>query len=331
MTIRGNRTKTALNKAQRARLKQIIQQSFNDREFRRLCLDLGISIHQLTGNTHAEHIQALIDELIRQNRLYRLLDYLQDKKPKSDIWHNVMRVPMMSDVPKRQSNGRLLLLIVLLAVLGSVLFIPYVLQQDANTALFPTLTVEPAATLLLVNITPTVTSTPESTTTAITPTDPKPNSSATSTTVILEQTAVLPTLTYTPPPASVTSTPTTIITPTVEAIVQAIMLQTVNVRQGPGTNYPVVQIITGGEQIPVVAQHEARNGLWYIVMLSDGTNGWVSSRVSQLNDEAAREFLPPVSTVPTVPLDSSARTTPIAPSIPNETDPDGSLRATPGT
>ncbi|MEM7118875.1 MAG: SH3 domain-containing protein [Chloroflexota bacterium] len=314
--MRGTHTKTELNELQKARLHQIIQQNFNERQFRRLCLDLGVSIHQLNGDTPKEHIQSLIHHHTRQKTLYKLLDYIQDTHPTIDVWHNVIRMPMMSTVPRAKSNRRLVLLMfLLLGVIGIVGSFFYLRLETAVVP--PTLAVaniiDPTTTLAAV-IQPTTVSSPTSTPTTTATVQPSTSATAPAT----------ETTTTTPFP---TATTTAVVSPTVQP--QLTTQETVNVRQGPGTNYPIVTVVDENSTLPVVAQHEASNGQWYIVALADGQQGWVSSRVTELIDPETLTQLPPVSTIPAVPF-----AVPATAVIDNNSNDaggtiDGSLRATP--
>lgn len=86
---------------------------------------------------------------------------------------------------------------------------------------------------------------------------------------------VIPTATPTPTP---TTPPTATATPTPTPVIpQAVTDITVNVRSGPGTNYPVIGALTPAEPVTVTGQNEA--GSWWHIRQADGTLGWVAGSV----------------------------------------------------
>jgi uncharacterized protein YgiM (DUF1202 family) len=85
-----------------------------------------------------------------------------------------------------------------------------------------------------------------------------------------------PTLTSVPPTATLSPTPT--LTPTVSGIVTS--LQAVNVREGPGTEYNIVDAINPGTGVVVVGQNP--DGTWLNVRLEDGREGWMSQRLLRI-------------------------------------------------
>jgi len=87
------------------------------------------------------------------------------------------------------------------------------------------------------------------------------------------------TLTYTPTP-SPTATNTGIPTPSTP-IVQA--RAELIVRLGPGTNYPSINTIPNGMMLDIVGMSE--DGRWYLVLLPDGSDGWVLSSRSFVNPQ----------------------------------------------
>ena len=83
-----------------------------------------------------------------------------------------------------------------------------------------------------------------------------------------------PTETQTPEPVA-TETATALPAPRVVAKAQA------NLRQGPGTGYPVVGSMAGGEQADVLARNA--DGTWWQVALASGTEGWVNASLVTAN------------------------------------------------
>lgn len=54
-----------------------------------------------------------------------------------------------------------------------------------------------------------------------------------------------------------------------------------NMRQGPGVLFPVVQILDGGQELEMV--YRWREGLWVAVRLPDGKMGWVNATYLNAN------------------------------------------------
>ncbi len=82
-----------------------------------------------------------------------------------------------------------------------------------------------------------------------------------------------PTPTPTPQP---TMTPTPTPTPT-PRVVLARISRTINVREGPSTNYRVLTQARAGDEFTVVGKN--REGTWWQIRLSDGSLGWVLGRL----------------------------------------------------
>jgi uncharacterized protein YgiM (DUF1202 family) len=89
-----------------------------------------------------------------------------------------------------------------------------------------------------------------------------------------------PTLTSVPPTATLSATPT--LTPTVSGIVTS--LQAVNVREGPGTEYNIVDAINPGTGVILIGQNE--DGTWLNIRLEDGREGWMSQRLLRIEPTA---------------------------------------------
>ncbi len=66
------------------------------------------------------------------------------------------------------------------------------------------------------------------------------------------------------------------------ATVSAVAL---NVRQGPGTNYAVINALHAGDQVAVTGRDAS--GGWYQVRLGSGQAGWISAAYAQLAGDAA--------------------------------------------
>lgn len=86
-----------------------------------------------------------------------------------------------------------------------------------------------------------------------------------------------PTATSTDIPTQTPSnTPTSIPTETSTPATPIVQMRTdLTVRLGPGTNYPVVETLPNGITLDIIGRSE--DGRWYQVLLPDGSDGWVSS------------------------------------------------------
>ena len=67
--------------------------------------------------------------------------------------------------------------------------------------------------------------------------------------------------------------------PTVTVAVDAL-----NLRQGPGTGYTIVDVLRSGDSATVTGRDAA--GTWYQVKLADGRTGWVNGSFVQLSGDA---------------------------------------------
>jgi hypothetical protein len=79
----------------------------------------------------------------------------------------------------------------------------------------------------------------------------------------------------------VTETATVEAAPSITGVVQS--SQSINVRSGPGTNFQSIKSLLPGTSVEVLGQNA--DGTWRNIRLSDGTEGWVSA--SLLNVEEA--------------------------------------------
>lgn len=112
----------------------------------------------------------------------------------------------------------------------------------------------------------------------------------------------LPTATPTPMPPTATPTPTLAPTDTpspspTPAPAASVTGDSINVRSGPGTVYPVVAQAKKGEALPVVSR--TQDGVWLEVTLADGKQGWVSAKLVTLNVPV--ESLPIAKVIPPTP------------------------------
>lgn len=76
---------------------------------------------------------------------------------------------------------------------------------------------------------------------------------------------------------------------------------TVNVRAGPGTNYPIIGALTPGNVLPVTGRNS--QGTWWQVQLAAGQSGWVAGSVVEARDvegvPIAQAPAPPPEPTPT--------------------------------
>jgi uncharacterized protein YgiM (DUF1202 family) len=62
--------------------------------------------------------------------------------------------------------------------------------------------------------------------------------------------------------------------PTADPTIAIVTTDTLNVREGPATTFPVITTVANGTELTVVGRDEANN--WLFVQLADGTEGWVT-------------------------------------------------------
>ena len=89
----------------------------------------------------------------------------------------------------------------------------------------------------------------------------------------------LPTATYTPTESPVPPTPSDTPTPRPTAPVIGVIQsqQTVNVREGPGTNFSALTSLDPGTGVEVIGV--SADGDWTNILMDDGSQGWVSTRL----------------------------------------------------
>ena len=144
-------------------------------------------------------------------------------------------------------------------------------------------------------------------------TQPPAQSAAPTATPVLA--AAAPTAT-TPPTATSTSTPLPTYTPEPRPMVAA--GKQINVRGGPGVNYPVVGAMSNGEDALIVGKNPA--GDWWQIELSNGILGWVYDAIVSLKGDAAG--VPVASDIPAPPPTSVPAAPPTATTPPQPAGPD---------
>ena len=111
------------------------------------------------------------------------------------------------------------------------------------------------------------------------------------------------------PTATPQATATPVVAPTPYVEVQS---DTLNVRLGPGTDYPVLGQVVLGDRFTLVGRNEA--GDWLVVCCVDEQAGWVTAR---LVSTAADVGLLPVGLAPTrVPTATALPTVAATPTVP---------------
>ena len=100
-----------------------------------------------------------------------------------------------------------------------------------------------------------------------------------------------------PPTATLPPTSTSSPTDTPEPKPMVAAGKQINVRGGPGTNYPVVGSMSNGEDALIVGKNDA--GDWWQIRLSDGILGWVYNAIVSLKGDVAG--VPLAANIPTPP------------------------------
>ena len=102
---------------------------------------------------------------------------------------------------------------------------------------------------------------------------------------------------------SPTNTPVPTALPVETGQTGVVSVVVLNVREGPGTAFPVVGTVTQSTVVEVLARNE--NGLWWRICCIANTekNGWVSAQFITPNFEAARtnELIPLAAEIPAAP------------------------------
>lgn len=129
--------------------------------------------------------------------------------------------------------------------------------------------------------------------------------------IFLQKTATAEALTATArPPATATATPTATSTraastPTLRAPspLAEVLVEGLNIRSGPGTNFAVVARGTFGQQLPVTGQ--SGNCAWLQVLLEDGSDGWISGAAAYSSLNVACSVVPGARAAAAIPTPSA--------------------------
>ena len=77
-----------------------------------------------------------------------------------------------------------------------------------------------------------------------------------------------------------------------------VLTRALNVRSGPGTNYPVIGALKQGDEVAIVGRHSA-SGWWQVALVS-GKTGWVSGSTALVKVNGTTDKTPEVA-APAVP------------------------------
>jgi len=97
--------------------------------------------------------------------------------------------------------------------------------------------------------------------------------------------------------ASLDQSPT--LTPARDGAILRVVLSSVNIRSGPGTNYSIKGNLNHDETVKVIARTES--GEWYNVKLDNGQTGWLGARVTEPLNQQAFLQVPIAVTIPASP------------------------------
>jgi hypothetical protein len=137
------------------------------------------------------------------------------------------------------------------------------------------------------------------------PATPNVEASPTATLTPTPEATITPTLTLQP---TATATPTPVATLPAPSDVGTVASAVVNVRAGPGTNYPILMAVRGGDTFRVLGQDAS--GSWLYILLAGGRTGWL---FRPLTDYAASA---PLVTAPPPPTPApTAQPSPVSPPI----------------
>ncbi|MEO8396871.1 MAG: SH3 domain-containing protein, partial [Chloroflexota bacterium] len=101
------------------------------------------------------------------------------------------------------------------------------------------------------------------------------------------------------------TTPTTSVpAPSVDPPSVTITSDNINLRGGPGTNYPIVGAARLGDSFHVEAQSLSGGQLWYLVTISGARSAWIFSTLVQLSP--ANALISPAATIPPSPMPTAS-------------------------
>jgi hypothetical protein len=116
------------------------------------------------------------------------------------------------------------------------------------------------------------------------------------------------------PSATATAEPTaTIPPPTPAPPLVRVVFNLVNLRRGPGVDYPTMGSVAGGEVLEVVARNDDEADLWYLVLTEDQRVGWIAEEVVQPTSTEALIVVPVAATIPPTPILAPTATVTVTP------------------
>ncbi len=93
-------------------------------------------------------------------------------------------------------------------------------------------------------------------------------------------------------------------TPAPSAPIAVVMGDAINLREGPGTNYPVVGSAQNGERFEILARSGSGANLWYVIRRGQNGTAWVYGSIVQIEPENA--IIPAAATIPPPPPTETA-------------------------
>lgn len=118
------------------------------------------------------------------------------------------------------------------------------------------------------------------------------------------------TLTATPSATKTPLPPTATLEPRVRVLLNSVFL-----RRGPGTNYGQLDTLAQGEEVSVTARFGEGDTGWFEVRTAEGVVGWLSASVVQLVGELALLSVPTASAIPPTPTPTATPTATATPVI----------------
>jgi uncharacterized protein YgiM (DUF1202 family) len=101
----------------------------------------------------------------------------------------------------------------------------------------------------------------------------------------------------------------TAIPPIVDPPAVTIMSDGINLRGGPGTNYPIVGSAQQGENYHIEARSGSGSALWYLVTIPGERSAWVFGTLVQLSP--ANAIIAPAATIPPSPMPTASAAPPL--------------------
>jgi len=113
-----------------------------------------------------------------------------------------------------------------------------------------------------------------------------------------------PAATATPPPTA-TAPPANTVAPSPEPTqvpVVHVALNMVNLRYGPGLNFPLLGSVRSADPLQVLAWNNDAENPWFLVATIDQQVGWISGQLLRPQDQAALGDVPVAATLPATPF-----------------------------